>query len=58
MSDADPVPSGLSSLHYIFGGGDAARRCHLIEGQSWSGKTTLAFQLLADRAMIVAGNPV
>ena len=44
--DAAPVTSGLASLDYILGGGFASNRCHLIEGQPGSGKTTLAMQFL------------
>lgn len=46
MNDADPVPSGLTSLDYILDGGFANNRCHLVEGQPGSGKTTLALQFL------------
>ena len=46
MSDGDPVPSGLASLDYILDGGFARNRCHLIEGEPGSGKTTLALQFL------------
>ena len=44
--DAAPVTSGLASLDYILNGGFASNRCHLIEGQPGSGKTTLAMQFL------------
>ena len=43
---AAPVTSGLPSLDYILDGGFANNRCHLIEGQPGSGKTTLAMQFL------------
>lgn len=43
---AAPVTSGLPSLDYILGGGFATNRCHLIEGEPGSGKTTLAMQFL------------
>lgn len=46
MNDADAVPTGLASLDYILGGGYAANRCHLLEGEPGSGKTTLALQFL------------
>lgn len=46
MNDADPVASGLNSLDYILDGGFAKNRCHLLEGQPGSGKTTLALQFL------------
>lgn len=46
MSDADPLSSGLASLDYILDGGYATNRCHLLEGQPGSGKTTLALQFL------------
>ncbi|KAB7646241.1 ATPase domain-containing protein [Polymorphobacter fuscus] len=45
-ADASPVTTGLDSLDYILSGGYAANRCHLIEGQPGSGKTTLAMQFL------------
>ncbi len=43
---AAPVTSGVPSLDYILDGGFANNRCHLIEGQPGSGKTTLALQFL------------
>ena len=46
MPDSSPVSSGISSLDYILGGGFASNRCHLIEGEPGSGKTTLAIQFL------------
>ena len=46
MTDAGPVTSGLPSLDYILDGGYANNRCHLIEGEPGSGKTTLAMQFL------------
>ncbi|MBC7505948.1 MAG: AAA family ATPase, partial [Sandarakinorhabdus sp.] len=46
MIDAEPVSTGLASLDHILNGGYAANRCHLIEGQPGSGKTTLAMQFL------------
>ncbi len=46
IADASPVTSGLASLDYILGGGFAGNRCHLIEGEPGSGKTTLAMQFL------------
>ncbi|MBC7506302.1 MAG: AAA family ATPase [Sandarakinorhabdus sp.] len=46
IADAAPVTSGLASLDYILGGGYAWNRCHLVEGQPGSGKTTLAMQFL------------
>lgn len=46
MTDAEPVTSGLPSLDYILDGGFARNRCHLIEGEPGSGKTTLAMQFL------------
>ena len=46
MIDAAPVPSGLTSLDYILDGGYASNRCHLLEGEPGSGKTTLAMQFL------------
>ena len=41
-----PVSSGLPSLDYILAGGFESNRCHLIEGEPGSGKTTLAMQFL------------
>ncbi len=46
MNDAIPVTSGIASLDYILDGGFASNRCHLVEGQPGSGKTTLAMQFL------------
>ena len=46
MIDAATVTSGLPSLDYILDGGFAGNRCHLIEGEPGSGKTTLAMQFL------------
>lgn len=46
MIEGDVVPTGLPSLDYILAGGYAYNRCHLIEGQPGSGKTTLALQFL------------
>ena len=46
MIDAGPVSSGLASLDYILDGGFANNRCHLLEGQPGSGKTTLSMQFL------------
>ncbi|WP_426168879.1 ATPase domain-containing protein [Sandarakinorhabdus sp. DWP1-3-1] len=46
MVDAAPVSSGHASLDYILNGGYARNRCHLIEGQPGSGKTTLAMRFL------------
>ena len=40
------VTSGLASLDYILDGGFEYNRCHLIEGEPGSGKTTLAMQFL------------
>ncbi len=46
MIDGDVVSTGLASLDYILAGGYAANRCHLLEGEPGSGKTTLALQFL------------
>ena len=51
MIEGDVVPTGLPSLDYILAGGYAYNRCHLLEGEPGSGKTTLALQfLIAGRA--------
>ena len=44
--DGDIVTTGLASLDDILTGGYARNRCHLLEGQPGSGKTTLALQFL------------
>jgi circadian clock protein KaiC len=43
-----PVSSGSPPLDYILGGGFAAERIHLIEGEPGAGKTTLGLQFLMD----------
>src|SRR3954453_4217325 len=40
------VPTGISGLDDILGGGLPARRLYLLQGQPGSGKTTLALQFL------------
>lgn len=46
MIEGDVVSTGLASLDYILAGGYAYNRCHLVEGEPGSGKTTLALQFL------------
>lgn len=46
MADQSSVSTGLANLDYILDGGFESNRCHLIEGQPGSGKTTLAIQFL------------
>lgn len=49
-SDGGPVSSGSPALDYILGGGFAAQRIHLIEGEPGAGKTTLGLQFLLEGA--------
>ena len=46
VAHGEPITSGLPSLDMILGGGYAANRAHLIEGQPGAGKSTLAMQFL------------
>ena len=48
LEDGGPVSTGLASLDYILGGGFAANRVHLVEGEPGSGKTTLGLQFLLE----------
>jgi circadian clock protein KaiC len=50
LKDGEAVPTGLPALDYILGGGYAANRLHLIEGEPGSGKTTLGLQFLIEGA--------
>ena len=42
------VPTGISGLDEILGGGLPAHRVHLLEGDPGTGKTTVALQFLLD----------
>src|SRR3712207_2327557 len=46
--EGSAVSSGSKALDYILGGGYAANRVHLVEGEPGSGKTTLGLQFLLD----------
>lgn len=48
--DSPNLPSGVPGLDSILGGGFAAERLYLIEGEPGTGKTTLALQFLAEGA--------
>lgn len=48
LPDGSPVSSGSAPLDYILGGGFAAKRIHLIEGEPGAGKTTLGLQFLLE----------
>ena len=48
LAEGGPVSTGSAALDYILGGGYAANRVHLIEGEPGSGKTTLGLQFLLD----------
>jgi circadian clock protein KaiC len=48
LQEGGPVSTGSSALDYILGGGYAANRVHLIEGEPGAGKTTLGLQFLLD----------
>src|ERR1044071_7030752 len=46
---SDPrVPTGISGLDQILGGGLPGKRVYLVEGDPGSGKTTLGLQFLRD----------
>ena len=48
LDEGGPVSSGSPALDYILGGGYAANRVHLIEGEPGAGKTTLGLQFLLE----------
>ncbi len=50
LDEGGPVSSGLAALDYILGGGFAANRVHLVEGEPGAGKTTLGLQFLMEGA--------
>ena len=49
-NDSRRVPTGITGLDEILGGGLPANRVHLLEGDPGTGKTTLALQFLLDGA--------
>ena len=48
LDEGGPVSTGLPALDYILGGGYAANRVHLVEGEPGAGKTTLGLQFLIE----------
>ena len=48
LKEGSPVSTGSPALNYILGGGYAANRVHLVEGEPGSGKTTLGLQFLLE----------
>jgi circadian clock protein KaiC len=50
LTTDERVPTGISGLDEILGGGLPAQRVHLLEGDPGTGKTTVALQFLLDGA--------